>query len=391
MRPAVVLVGAGHTHALVLEAWAKNDVPTAHLTLVTDRETLVYSGMIPGVIAGEYALSDATIDASDLARRADARLVSGRVVHVDPVGRRVTLDGGVTLGYDVASLDVGSVPAGLARIGAAVVAAKPLDPLRRRLEALQGRCGGEVDAGSGDRPRSGASSGPGASNGPAGPGGEAAPVVVVGGGAAGVEIAAAVRARLDDRAVVIVERGDRLLPAYRPRVSGRVHRSLERRGIQLRYGTEVRAADRERIYFASGDELPSALTIWVTGAAAPPLLSESPLPVDGGGFVSVGDDLRVRGTDDLFAVGDCASLPGAGAPKAGVHAVRQAPILFENLAARLRGGALTRYEPQRDFLMLLNLGDGTALGTKWGVVAEGRWVRRVKDVIDRRFVERFRS
>jgi len=402
-RPEVVLVGAGHTHALVLESWAKRTAPEARLTLVTDRETLLYSGMIPGVIAGEYDVRDATIDAFGVGLRAGARLVSGRVVHVDPVARRITLEGGGTLDYDVASLDVGSVPAGLSRMGDAVVAAKPLGPLRGRLETLQGgvvgqaapRCGPRPDpestTGSGAQSGSGTQSGSGGSGGSGVPSGSRAPVVVVGGGAAGVEISAAVRACLDGRSVILVERGDRLLPTYRPRISARVLRALRRRGIEVRFGTEVRAADEGRIHLASGGALPSALTIWVTGAAAPPLLRASPLPVDAGGFVSVGDDLRVLGTDDLFAAGDCASLPGAGAPKAGVHAVRQAPVLLENLWARLRGRSLTRYEPQRDFLMLLNLGDGTALGTKWGIVAEGRWVRRLKDVIDRRFVERFRG
>ncbi len=96
------------------------------------------------------------------------------------------------------------------------------------------------------------------------------------------------------------------------------------------------------------------------------------------------------GHDEFFAVGDCAAwTAGPGLAKAGVYAVRQGPVLAHNLIARIRGERLRAYRPQRDFLSLLNLGDGGAIGTKWGVSVEGRAVFALKDWIDRRFVRRF--
>ncbi len=101
--------------------------------------------------------------------------------------------------------------------------------------------------------------------------------------------------------------------------------------------------------------------------------------------------LQVQGHPELFAAGDCASLRGApGLPRAGVYAVRQGPVLAFNLAAFLAGRPLRRYRPQRDFLTLVNFADGSAAGGKWGVAFEGRWVMRLKDRIDRRFVGRYR-
>ena len=97
--------------------------------------------------------------------------------------------------------------------------------------------------------------------------------------------------------------------------------------------------------------------------------------------------LQVEGADALFAVGDCASL--AGMQKAGVYAVRAGPILAENLRHVLAGETLETYEPQSEFLSLLNLGDGTALGIKRGVSFEGRWVMKWKDRIDRAFMRLF--
>jgi selenide,water dikinase len=102
--------------------------------------------------------------------------------------------------------------------------------------------------------------------------------------------------------------------------------------------------------------------------------------------------LQVEGEDDLFAVGDCATLDEfPETPKAGVYAVRQGPVLMRNLRARAAGSALETYRPQSDFLTLLNLGDGIALGAKWGRSFEGRWVMWLKDRIDRSFMRRFQT
>jgi selenide,water dikinase len=66
-------------------------------------------------------------------------------------------------------------------------------------------------------------------------------------------------------------------------------------------------------------------------------------------------------------------------------------VLTRNLRALLAGRTLERYTPQSDFLTLLNLGGGVAVGAKWGFTFEGRWVMRLKDWIDRRFMRRFPS
>jgi sulfide:quinone oxidoreductase len=96
----------------------------------------------------------------------------------------------------------------------------------------------------------------------------------------------------------------------------------------------------------------------------------------------------VEGSDRLFAVGDCASLPGM--PKAGVYAVRGGRVLAENLGRRAQGRALRVYRPQRGFLSLLNFGDGTAAGAWRGIGFEGRWAMWLKDRIDRRYLEGYR-
>lgn len=76
-------------------------------------------------------------------------------------------------------------------------------------------------------------------------------------------------------------------------------------------------------------------------------------------------------------------------PKAGVYAVREGPILWGNMARMLDGRPLRPYRPQSRFLRLLNTGDGRAIGEYRGFTFEGRWCWRLKDAIDRRFMDQF--
>ena len=140
----------------------------------------------------------------------------------------------------------------------------------------------------------------------------------------------------------------------------------------------------------TGEQLGFDGLLWVGGAASLPLFADSGLPTDARGFVRVRPTLEVVGHDDLFAAGDCASLEGRpDLPKAGVYAVRQGPGARPQSARPSRRRELRPYRPQSDFLSLLNLADGRAIATKWGLAAEGRAVFALKDWIDRRFMRRF--
>lgn len=132
------------------------------------------------------------------------------------------------------------------------------------------------------------------------------------------------------------------------------------------------------------------VVLWATGAVAPPVLSSMGLPTDVRGFLLTTDTLQSIGSASVFAVGDTGSIDGVPTPKAGVYAVRQGPVLWSNLQRMMSAGPLQRFAPQRTFLRLLNAGDGRAVGEWRGISFEGTWCRRLKDVIDRRFVGRYR-
>ena len=367
--PQVVLVGAGHTHIQVLRHWMMHPDPAVEATLVVDTPIAVYSGMAPGLVAGQYERHELEIDAVPLARRAGVRVVLAPCTGVEATNRRVLVEGREPLPFDIASFDVGSTVAGLELPGVREHAV-PTRPINRLAAAISGR----VEALTSRQPN----------------------VVVVGSGAGGIELAFCIDARLRgldlEPRVTIVEAGDRILPGYHPALARRIEAAAGERGVRTLVDTTVSGVEENGVRLEDGRTLDSDLAFWVTGAAALPIFRGSDLPLCDRGFARTRSTLQVEGHDHIFAVGDCATLiDQPNRPRAGVYAVRMGPYLIENLERLTTGQRLRHYRPQGDFLALLNLGDGSAAGAKWGTAFEGRWVMRLKDRIDRRFMERFQA
>ncbi len=326
--------------------------------------------MLPGLVAGQYRAADLSIDAVALARRVGAEVVLEAVARVDADGRRALTASGRELACDVASLDVGSGVAGSELPGVGEHAL-PVRPIQRFVASISNLI----------------------AQGRSAPPGVPFRLLVVGAGAGGVELTLCFEARLRAETggpveVRLLDRAEAILPGAPPSLVRRAEGALRRRGVRLVLAAEVEALEKGSARVRGGRRFEADAVIWSPGAAAHAFLRESGLPVDEGGFVRVRPTLQVEGCDRLFAVGDCASL--SGMQKAGVYAVRGGPILAENLRRVAEGRALRAYRPQRGFLSLLNFGDGTAAGAWRGIGFEGRWAMRLKDRIDRRFVERYR-
>lgn len=374
-----MLVGGGHAHVQVLRRFAMDPPPDTRVLVVLDRPVAVYSGMVPGFVAGDYTRDELEIDVVPLARRAGAGVILSPATDLDPVRSELSLEGRPPIRFDVASLDVGSTVRGLDLPGVRehALSTRPIghfvaavDHHTQRLAMLT-------------RP---------------------ARIVVVGGGAAGSELAFTLDARLRknglDPAITVLTSDTQLLSGSSRRTRAALHRELEARGIEVRFGERVVRVEKDCLatVVSEGEEQPEVvhaadLVVWATGAspvAFPAHEGLSSLATDRHGFLEVRDTLQATGFDTVFAVGDCARLVDhRWVPRAGVYAVRQGPVLESNLRALLAGKPLRKYRPQRDFLSLLNLGFGRALGSKWGLTSASRSAFRVKDWIDRRFMARF--
>jgi selenide,water dikinase len=380
----LVLVGAGHAHVEILRRFAERPVPDVSLSLVVDQVESVYSGMVPGLVAGDYDLDEVVIPVLPLAERAGAEVFLSAAKRVDAAGRFIELADGRRVSWEVASLDVGSDVRGLRLPGVRehALPTRPIGVFARRLAAALD----EMSSRTGGPPR----------------------IVVVGGGAAGVELAFTLEARTRrcGSRVSLVCGNEGLLPGAWPAVMEAVRREAAARSIAILPGETVLGVDEAGVILGgvAGDQrnprvstnegsgrLDADLVVWAAGAAPLSLLADSGLATDERGFLRVAPTLEVPGQRGLFAAGDCCAIDGAAwVPKAGVYAVRAGPVLDANLRASLGGGSLREYRPQRDFLSLVNLGDRRALATKWGWVTRGRLAWMLKDHIDRGFVARYR-
>ncbi|MEH1805231.1 FAD-dependent oxidoreductase [Nostoc sp.] len=390
----LVLIGGGHSHAIVMKMFGMKPLTGVNLTLITTASETAYSGMLPGHIAGLYSHSECHIDLRPLANFAQAQLYIDTVVALDLKNNKVLCANGLAVDFDVLSIDIGSTPAILSVSGAAeyAIAAKPVSQLLEHWHQLV--------AGVGKNPQ------------------EPISIAIVGGGAGGVELALSMQSYLhkilhqtqqpiQNLEIHLFHRGHELMPNYHQSVRHQLQQILTKRGIKLHLGetvckiaptTHKETKEVFEIKCESGLTVECNKIFWVTQASAPEWLKNAGLGTDEQGFILVEDTLQSQTHPQIFAAGDIATMVNHPRPKAGVFAVRQGKPLFENLQQILLGKPLKSYKPQKQYLSLIGTGDGRAMSATGNAYATRgiftlpphKLLWRYKDWIDRRFMERFR-
>jgi NADH:quinone reductase (non-electrogenic) len=204
--------------------------------------------------------------------------------------------------------------------------------------------------------------------------------VFVGGGYAGLEALAELqdfaadamesypRARLHGMRWVLVEATGRVLPEIDTGLAEYALRELRGRGIDIRLETTLEELSADRARLSDGEVLPTRTVVWTAGVAPHPSLRRLNLPLDDRGRVPVDEYLRVRGSDSVWAVGDCAAAPdprGGLCPPTAQHAVRQGPVAARNIASELGVGSARPFE-YRGNASFVNLGRYKAVGRVGG-------------------------
>ena len=360
----LVLVGGGHAHALVLRKWGMNPLPGARLTVINPGPTAPYTGMLPGHVAGHYSRDTLEIDLVRLCRFAGARLILAHATDINRTARLITVKGQGPIAYDVASIDIGiTAEMSIAGFADHAVGAKPLDIYAQRWRDF-------VSA---------------TTQGTATP-----TVAVIGGGVAGCELALAMSHALQQAgvkpAVTVIEAG--------PQISGvgdtarrKLLSAMSQAGIALRTDAHVTQVTASQVLLDRQEPVQAALTVGAAGAFPHGWLARTDLPLIDG-FIETTPDLSIKGDTSVFAVGDCAAMPFAPRPKAGVFAVRAAPVLHHNLRAALTGGARKIFKPQKNYLKLISFGGKSAMAEKFGFAVSGPLLWRWKDRIDRAFMDK---
>ncbi len=377
----LVFVGGGHTHAIALRKFGMKPLPGVRLTLITNLVDTPYSGMLPCHISGLYDFDASHIDLRPLSRFAQCQLLMDTAVGIDVDNQQVMCAHHPPVAYDVLSVDVGSTPATVSVPGAAELAipAKPVPHLLRAwhqfLEQLR-------------------ESSP-----------EPIAIAVVGGGVGGVELTLNMQVRLwrlldelgrsrQDLSIHLFHRGDEIANGRNRSTRKRLHRRFIERGVQLHLGesvcaVEATAADQRIVRCESGLTATCDRVFWVTNASAPPWIRDTGLATDEAGFILVEDTLQSTSHPNIFAVGDVATMKHHKRPKAGVFAVRQGPPLFHNLQAYLQNQSLNPFHPQKQYLNIIDTGNGSAIASRGPFTFESKLMRAWKDRIDRKFMGLF--
>lgn len=370
----IVLLGIGHTNAHVLRMWKMQPIKDAGLVCVSNAFYSTYSGMMPGVLAGQYPSERMQIDLARLCSSAGARLIVGEVTGLEPAKQQLVFADRPALPFDVLSVGIGSIPSrGNIQFDdeAPVLSIKPmqtfLSRLAERISAVEATA---------DRPLH---------------------VVVVGGGVGGVEICFCLPNYLQKQMtephyqISLIDGGGAIPKGAASRTSQIAQAQLESRGVQLHLKQRVARVSADRVHLVSGDKLDADIVLWATGAVAPALLNKFGLPLDERGFLRTDHTLRTTAGHPVFAVGDTGTIDDEHLAKAGVYAVRQGPVLLDNIENLLLSQPLENYRPQRRFLKLLNTADGQAIAEYGSRAFRGRWAWRLKDFIDSRFMDKYQD
>ena len=372
----IVLVGGGHTHVQVLKSFGMNPRPGVRLTLIAKELNAPYSGMLPGLIAGHYGFEDCHIDLVRLAQFAGARIIHGSVNGIDRVAKCVSVTDRPPVRYDIASIDVGITP-DLSNIQGANeygIAVKPISTFWPKWQALERR----VQRANGPRR-----------------------ITIVGGGAAGCELALAVDHRLrkllsQDRTdaanlTITLVTGGMLLPRHNARARRLALKALSDRKIHVADCGRATELTAKCVTLDTGLVIPTDAALITTGAAAPDWFAKTDLSTTDAGYIAIRKTLQMHGDDHIFAVGDCASSQTTPREKSGVFAVRQGPTLIKNLGRVTHSKAAKAFAPQKYFLTLLSLANGRAIASKGTFAASGRWAWTLKDHIDQKFMRNFNA
>ena len=359
----IVLIGGGHSHVAVLAEWAKRGCPAKRATLLPPQPFLRYSGMVPGWIAGEHERDAGLVDLAGLAKAAGAELVLDRCVAFDPVSRNVlTLENGL-IPFRIASVDVGGVGRAAKIVGA--------DPRLRDVRPIDGFVEGLK-----------------------GEGLAAQKVVVIGGGAGGVELAFALRNRARNRGhgadepdITLIAGEKGLLPSFSKTVRSVVEAEFERQEVAV---LPVDAWIERGVLAAGEVEVEADMIVAAVGSGAPDWPRAGGRAVDADGFIEVDAHQRSTSHPHVFAAGDCAQRTDTRVDHAGVHAVHAGPVLAANLRAALTGREPTKtYTPRSASLYLLSTGNGEAILSYGNWAAQGRWVARLKAWIDKGWIAKY--
>ena len=370
----VILVGGGHSNIQVIKAWVMNPPTNAKLILISNNAYAPYSGMLPLHLMGKYSFDEIHFDLRRICSLANVDFIEAEVTAIDRKKQLIMLKERPNVSYDIVSINVGITPAQNFQheqkdFDKCLFSLKPISNLIKSFDyflTLAMSWSKEQNI----------------------------KISIVGGGAAGVEVALALSIRLkklkQNHQIVLFQRSDKLIKNQHYKASQLALEKLQLAGIEVILRTEITKLSKERLYDVQGESYQTDFTFISTDAKAPLWFKSSKLPINEAGFIKVNESLHLDDDDCFYAAGDCIQFSSFSLAKAGVYAVRQGPVLKNNIFYKLgyKKKKIT-YKPQKTILGLIHCGEDETIYAKGKIVTSGKRYFQLKDYIDRKFMDNF--
>ncbi len=369
MGKHLVLVGGGHAHLTILKHLRKFISRGHQVTVVSPGSFHDYSGMGPGLLSGSYRLQETRFNIARMTTIRGGRFAEASAAAIFPEKRELHLDDGSILTYDVISFNCGSKvnPLGPgAAAGKSIIPVKPVINLFRARQAI-------IDtARSSDKTLN---------------------LLVIGGGPAGCEVTGNLQALAHTEAIdtrITLVTGKAVLDGFDKRAAKLARKLIAARPVRIIEGAQVRKLTAKQAYLDDNRVLNFDFAFNASGISATGPFNNTSLSKNGRGL-SVTPFLCNPDFPEIFGGGDCIDFQSSSLSKVGVYAVRQSPILLNNLLAMLENKPLQIFHPQKRYLLIFNLGLSRAVATGYGIAWSGLTALWLKTFIDRSFMKKFQE
>ena len=354
----LVLIGGGHSHLNVLKSFSMNKIDGLRITLISDVYETPYSGMLPGYIENDYSLDDIKVDLYKICYHGNFRFIVSEVNNIDGIKKIIHFRNRPPLSFDYLSINIG--------INNDIKDIKNADKFALRLKPISKINYNEIVNNL-----------------------EGKKVGIIGSGPAGVEVSLALKKRYKKIEILLFTGESGLLGNYSNSSKNSILKRLNDAKIKVIFKDKVAEITKNKIVTKSSKSYLIDKAILSTNGVPPKWLKKTNLTLSQEGFIETNNKLQTN-FDHIFAAGDVINFSQKKLTKSGVYAVKSGIVLTKNIRNFILNKSLINYRPQKYYLSIIGLSNGTALAYKYNLHLTSRIILSLKKYIDLKFINKFK-
>ena len=361
----LILLGGGHSNIQVLKKLCMSEYIGLKTVLISENYEATYSGLTPSYLQNQIKKNKISIDLQRLCFNAGATFIKDCVISLDTNNQIINLQNHPSIDYDLLSINTGSISKKIdikIHDQAKIIMVKPINLFVELIQKIDNLVKKSDNT----------------------------HITIIGNGIAGYEICFSLHQRYKNKVTITLIGSKKI---SEKNINSQSKKKLKNIckiiGINEKIGI-IREIGKKEIFLLNGEIIKSDINFLSTGASAPKWLNKSLVRTNSDGFAMVNEYLQSLNFENIFISGDIASSEINPRPKSGVMAVRQGEILKENIFFKLQGKPLTKYNPQKNWLYIINTLDQKALINYYFLSFHGKWCLKLKFYIDNTFMNKFK-